>query len=348
MAARRLRVLVVDDSAVARELIARGIGEDPGIEVVAVAADAYQARDAIEEYEPDVMALDVEMPRMNGIAFLRLLMPQYPMPVVVMSAIGANVFDAMQAGAIDFVNKPEISSREGLQSFLNELVLKLKIASTARVKPHQLPRRTTGRRDGPVSGRINLIAIGASTGGTEAIQELLSGLATDCPPIVIVQHMPPLFTRMYAERLDRVLPFSVREARDGDELRRGQVVIAPGDRHMRLIRSGEMYRVRCEAGDKVSGHCPSVDVLFDSAAKAAGNRAIGVILTGMGADGARGLLQMRTSGARTFGQDAASCVVYGMPMEAWKRGAVERQAPLDRLAELIMDTLGMAQDEEKT
>lgn len=339
MAVRRLRVLVVDDSAVSRELIARGIGADPGIEVVAVASDAFKARDAIEEYEPDVMALDVEMPRMNGIAFLRLLLPQYPMPVVVMSAIGSNVFDAMQAGAIDFVTKPESGAGEGFQGFLNELVLKLKIASTARVRQQPAHHSLQDRRTGPLSGSRNIIAIGASTGGTEAIQELLSDLPADCPPIVIVQHMPPLFTRMYAERLDRVLPFTVREAVDGDELRRGMVLVAPGDKHMRLIRSGDNYRVRCESGDKVSGHCPSVDVLFDSVARIAGERAIGVILTGMGADGARGLLQMRTRGARTFGQDATSCVVYGMPMEAWKCGAVERQAPLGGMADLIVNAL---------
>ena len=341
MTAKKLRVLVVDDSAVARELIARGIAADSGMEVVAVAADAYQARDAIEEYVPDVMALDVEMPRMNGIAFLRLLMPQYPMPVVVMSAIGANVFDAMQAGAIDFVNKPESTTPEGFQGFINELVLKLKIASTAKVRQRQAPRAAGGRRGNHISGRYDLIAIGASTGGTEAIAELLSGLATSCPPIVIVQHMPPLFTRMYAERLDRTLPFSVREAANGITLQRGQVVIAPGDRHMRILRSGEGYRVRCEVGEKVSGHCPSVDVLFDSVARAAGSHAIGVILTGMGADGANGLLQMRTRGAETFGQDASSSVVYGMPMEAWKRGAVAKQAPLGKLTDLIMDALGM-------
>lgn len=338
MAGRKLRVLVVDDSAVARELIARGIGADPGIEVVAAAADAYQARDAIEEYEPDVMALDVEMPRMSGLDFLRLLMPQYPMPVVVMSAIGANVFDAMQAGAIDFVTKPEGSSPQAFQGFVNELVVKLKIASTARVKLQQ-GRQHAARRTGSLSGKHNLLAIGASTGGTEAIQELLMDLPADVPPIVIVQHMPPLFTRMYAERLDRTLSLSVREALDGDGLRSGCVYIAPGDKHMRVIRSGDTYRVRCEQGAKVSGHCPSVDVLFESVAKAAGKRAVGVILTGMGADGAGGLLQMRGQGARTFGQDAASCVVYGMPMEAWKRGAVEEQVPLSELADRIVDVL---------
>ena len=340
MASRKLRVLVVDDSPLVREVVSRGIAADAGMEVVATAANPFEARDRIEEYEPDVMALDVEMPRMNGIEFLRLLMPQYPMPVVVMSAVGGNVFDAMAAGAIDFVTKPDALGAEGRQAFVTELVVKLKIASTAKVgvhKHHPGTVRRVGRGTGEGRG---IVAIGASTGGTEAIQEVLSSFEADCPPIVIVQHMPPVFTRMYAERLNRECRMEVREARDHDAVRPGLVLVAPGDRHMRLRRSGDGYIVRCEAGEKVSGHCPSVDVLFDSVAREAGRDAVGALLTGMGADGARGLLAMRQTGARTLGQDPESCVVYGMPMEAWKLGAVDRQVSLEQMAEAILEACG--------
>lgn len=339
MAAKKLRVLIVDDSMLFREFLARGISADAGMEVVATAANAFEARDAIEEHVPDVMALDVEMPRMNGIEFLKLLMPQYPMPVVVVSAVSGNVFDAMNAGAVDFVTKPDARTPEALQSFINELIVKLKIASTVRLanlKKH-VPQGRSGLKQ---QGVRNIVAIGASTGGTEALQSVVAAFDRDGPAMIIVQHMPPVFTRMYAERLNRNCQMEVREACDGDLVEKGLVLIAPGDRHMRLVRSGERYTVQCREGEKVSGHCPSVDVLFDSVAKTVGRKAVGVILTGMGSDGARGLLEMRRNGAYTIGQDEASCIVYGMPMVAYKQGAVCSQVSLDAVPEAIFKALG--------
>ncbi len=338
MAVRKLRVLIVDDSLLFRETLARGLAQDVGIEVVATAGSAFEARDAIEEHTPDVMSLDVEMPRMNGIEFLRLLMPQYPMPVVVVSAVGGNVFDAMNAGAVDFVTKPDVRASDGLASFINELIVKLKIASTAKLHQHKrhAERVEGGQRPG---GYRDLVAIGASTGGTEAIQEVVAAFDREGPPIVIVQHMPPVFTRMYAERLNRSCAMAVREARDGDVVEAGLVLIAPGDKHMRIIRKGDGYVVRCETGAKVSGHCPSCDVLFDSVARVAGDKAVGVILTGMGSDGAKGLLSMRKAGAATIGQDEASSVVYGMPMVAFNIGAVERQVSLEMVPNAVMKAL---------
>ncbi len=334
MAAKKLRVLIVDDSMVFREFLSRGISADSGMEVVAMAANAFEARDAIEEHVPDVMALDVEMPRMNGIEFLKLLMPQYPMPVVVVSAVSGNVFDAMNAGAVDFVTKPDARTPEALQSFINELIVKLKIASTVRLanlKKH-VPQGRSGLKQ---QGERNIVAIGASTGGTEALQSVVESFDRDGPAMIIVQHMPPVFTRMYAERLNRNCQMEVREACDGDVAEKGLVLIAPGDKHMRLVRTGDRYTVQCREGEKVSGHCPSVDVLFESVAKMAGRKAVGVILTGMGSDGARGLLEMRRSGAYTIGQDEASCIVYGMPMVAYNQGAVCRQVSLDSVPEAI-------------
>ncbi len=336
MAVRKLRVLIVDDSLVFREFLKRGISSDAGMEVVAVAASAFEARDAIEELEPDVMALDVEMPRLNGIDFLKILMPQYPMPVVVVSAVSGNVFDAMEAGAVDFVTKPDARTPEAQQSFINELLIKLKIASTAKVSSMKQQHHSTQNISYKAGGERHIVAIGASTGGTEALQSVIQDFDRDGPAIVIVQHMPPVFTRMYAERLDRSCKMAVREAKNGDVVEKGLVLIAPGSMHMRLIKTGDRYTVQIKEGEKVSGHCPSVDVLFDSVAKAAGNKAVGVILTGMGSDGAKGLLNMRKAGAYTVGQDEASSVVYGMPMVAMNIGSVMRQVSLENVPATIL------------
>jgi len=338
MPARKLRVLIVDDSMVFREFLSSGISKDAGMEVVALAASAYEARDAIEEYEPDVMALDVEMPRMNGIDFLKLLMPQYPMPVVVVSAVSGNVFDAMEAGAVDFVTKPDARTPEMQQSFINELIVKLKIASTARLsslKQHRVQQKNGLKQQ----GSRTIVAIGASTGGTEALQSVVEAFDRDGPAMIIVQHMPPVFTRMYAERLNRSCRMEVREARSGDVVEKGLVLIAPGSLQMKLVKNGDLYTVVCQPGEKVSGHCPSVDVMFDSVAKLAGPRAVGVILTGMGSDGAKGLLNMRKSGAYTIGQDESSSVVYGMPMVAMNMGAVMHQTSLDNIPDAIFRAL---------
>ena len=305
--------------------------------MVGTARDPFEARDAILALKPDVMTLDIELPRMNGIEFLRKLMPQYPLPVVVISSLSDKVFDAMNAGAVDFVAKPAVSSRKQLEDFsLSELLVKIKIASSARISNikksvmlnHANPERMA------VKGRNLVVAIGASTGGTEATSAVVRQFGTDIPGIVCVQHMPPGFTQMYAKRLDDECQIRVKEAETGDRVLPGHMLIAPGgDRHMRLVKVGGSYQVEIKPGPRVNGHCPSVEVLFDSVAKAAGPDAVGIILTGMGGDGAKGLLAMRKAGARTIGQDESTCVVYGMPKVAYDLGAVEYQEKLTDIAQ---------------
>lgn len=336
---RKIRVLVVDDSAMFRNLLVQSLRADPLLEVVAQAGDAYAARDAIIEYRPDVMTLDVEMPRMDGIQFLRKLMPQYPLPVVVISALDARVFDAMEAGAVDFVCKPTGVNPSKMDEFLRkELGTKIKIAST--VKVGKLKRVESS----PVTAMSGIkkdmvVAIGASTGGTEAIFDVVSQFRKDIPGVVIVQHMPPGFTEMYANRLNNQCQVAVKEAATGDRVYPGRVLIAPGDKHLRLVKVNGVYQVECKAGEKVSGHCPSVDVLFSSVAKTAKKDAVGVILTGMGGDGAKGLLEMRKAGAVTIGQNEASCVVYGMPKVAYDIGAVQYQMELSNIANKVYSVL---------
>ncbi len=330
---RKIKVLVVEDSMFFRQLLVKCLSEDGAIDVVGTAGDPYEARDAILKYEPDVMTLDVELPKMSGIEFLRKLMPQYPLPVVVISALNNKVFDALSAGAVEFVNKPSGLSASQLQDFMKrELVTKIKIASTVKVgglkKVHPASE--------PVSGNIVrddlVVAIGASTGGTEAIFDVVKEFGPDIPGTVVVQHMPPGFTAMYADRLNNQCRVVVKEAKTGDRVLKGQVLIAPGDAHMKLVKVNGIYQVECKTAPKVNGHCPSVDVLFDSVAKVAGSKAVGIILTGMGRDGATGLLHMRQAGARTIGQNEASCIVYGMPKAAYDDGAVEVQADLSQIA----------------
>lgn len=337
---RKIRTLIVDDSLLFRETLARGIARDPAINVVATASDPFMARDKIIEFEPDVMTLDIEMPRMNGIEFLRRLMPQYPLPVVMISAFGTSVFDALSAGAVDFVAKPDMRGGQVLDSFINELILKIKIASVARVQHWKKSRSFTR----PASilnpwSPDRIIAIGASTGGTEAVFQIIKSFSPGMPATLVVQHMPAGFTAMYAQRLNSSCPVEVKEAENGDRLIPGLVLIAPGDKHMRLRKTGDCYTVECFSGEKVGGHCPSVDLLFESVAEHAGSSAVGVILTGMGSDGARGLLAMRRKGACTIGQDEASCIVYGMPRVAYDLGAVEKQCPLNSIAHTIYTVL---------
>ncbi|MCX4324001.1 MAG: chemotaxis response regulator protein-glutamate methylesterase, partial [Lachnospiraceae bacterium] len=338
---RPIRVLVVDDSLMFRKLLAQGLDSDPNIEVVADVGDVYEARDAILKFKPDVMTLDVEMPRMNGIEFLKRLMPQYPLPVVMISALNDKVFDALEAGAVDFVNKPANLTKEQLNTFLTqELATKVKIASTAKVgKLKRVDNTTIASHITAAGGKDRIVAIGASTGGTEAIFEVVKRFKRDIPGVVIVQHMPPGFTKMYSDRLNNQCEVAVKEAQTGDRVMQGQVLIAPGDRQMRLVKVNGVYQVECRGTEKVSGHCPSVDVLFSSVAKAAGNKAVGAILTGMGADGAKGLLEMRNAGALTVGQDEATCVVYGMPKVAFDIGAVQQQAPITAIAGKIYSLL---------
>lgn len=329
---RKIRVLVVEDSAVFRELLVNGLNSDSSIEVVATAVDPYEARDKIIEYQPDVMTLDIELPKMNGIDFLRKLIPQYPIPVVVISSLNDKVFDAMQAGAVDFVAKPVVSEKSALERFIKrELPVKIKIASTARIS--FIKKKNPAKRFVAENKRELLIAIGASTGGTEAIAEVLRGFDTDVPGIVIVQHMPKGFTEMYAKRLDQQSRLTVKEAKTGDLVQPGTALLAPGgDAHMELVKVNGAYQVMIKKAPKVNGHCPSVDVLFHSVAKTAGKDALGIILTGMGGDGAKGLLDMREQGARTVGQDPSSCIVYGMPRVAYELGAVEYQEKLQDVA----------------
>lgn len=339
MVKRKIRVLIVDDSIVFREVLARGISSDPEIEVVAVAGDPFEARDKILEYEPDVMTCDVQMPKMNGIEFIRKLMPQYPIPVIVISAMNDTVFDALNAGAVEFVGKPDMNAAHRVENFLNELLTKIKVASVARILPSQ--KEMADRKIvGQVTGNSDkIVAIGASTGGTEAILSILLQLPANMPGIVIVQHIPPVFSRMFAERLNNQTKLNVKEARTGDYLEAGMALVAPGDQHVRIKKIANRYKIECFTGEKVNGHCPSVDVLFESVAKEAGQNALGVILTGMGYDGAKGLLQMRRKGARTIGQDQESCVVYGMPKVAQDIGAVERQTSLANIPQAICTML---------
>jgi Chemotaxis response regulator containing a CheY-like receiver domain and a methylesterase domain len=336
---RKIRVLIVDDSILFREVLMRGLSLDPEIEVVATASDPFDARDKIMEYEPDVMTCDVEMPKMNGIEFIQKLMPQHPLPIIVVSSTSGTVFDALDAGAVEFVAKPDMSSVKSVENFVNNLINKIKIASNAKVpkKNSEVGTQIIKNTKQSTNGRI--IAIGASTGGTEAIMNVLKRLPSDIPGIVIVQHIPPDFSRMFAERLNRSLPLEVKEAKTGDYVDKGKVLIAPGDQHMVIRKIGDRYKVECFTGEKVNGHCPSVDVLFESVAKVAGSNAIGVILTGMGYDGAKGLMSMRRKGARTIGQDEKTCVVYGMPKVAHNIGAVEKQVPLENIAGAVCTIL---------
>jgi len=335
---RIIKVLVVDDSIVFREVLSKGISSDPGITVVATAKDPFEARDKILLHKPDVVTCDVEMPKMNGIEFVRRLIPQYPIPVIVVSSISDSVFEAMNAGAVDFVVKPDMGNIRNLEQFIYDLIDKIKIASNAKIVQDTVRSTITGRSSGSFDSR-KIIAIGASTGGTEAIAKILSNMPSTIPGVVIVQHIPPVFSRLFAERLNSSTNLHVKEAETGDYVEQGKVLIAPGEKHMRIKRVSDRYKVECFTCDKVNGHCPSVDVLFESVAKEAGKDAIGVILTGMGYDGAKGLLAIKRSGAQTIGQDEKSSVVYGMPKVAYNIGAVCKQLSLDKIPFSIMDML---------
>jgi two-component system chemotaxis response regulator CheB len=333
-----------------RELLTAGLAKDPELEVVGSAANPFIARDKIVELRPDVLTLDVEMPRMDGVDFLRRLMPQYPIPVIMVSALtqkGAQItLEALEAGAIDFVTKPSTDVARGLNQMLADLRQKIKMAAQVDLSAwkHRAVRR---EKPGPVVVRTALsestdkvIAIGASTGGTEAIRRVISTFPANMPGIVIVQHMPPGFTKHFSDNLNEICEMDVQEAQTGDRVMPGRVLIAPGGKHMTVRRSGGIYLVDCQEGENVNGHCPSVDVLFHSVARYVAGNAVGVILTGMGGDGADGLLAMRQAGAKTIAQDEASCVVFGMPKVAIERGAVERIGPLDSIPQLIVSTLG--------
>jgi len=341
-----INVLIVDDSATARAVLTDILKSDPEIGTVDTAPDAYVARDKIVNNRPDVICLDVEMPRMDGITFLRKLMQHVPVPVVMVSSLtqkGAKTtLDALDAGAIDFVPKPHSNIYEGSEDIRKDLLEKVKTASRAQVIKHKASK---GGAPLEYKGALSettqkIVAIGASTGGTEALKDVLSKLPRNSPGIIVVQHMPANFTAQFAQRLDSICEVEVKEAKNGDTVGIGQVLLAPGDLHMVLRRSGHRYYVQLGSGDKVSGHRPSVDVLFNSVSKAAGSNAVGVILTGMGADGAKGMLNMKKAGAKTIGQDKISCVVYGMPKVAFELGGVDKQFPLDKIPKAILDLIG--------
>jgi two-component system chemotaxis response regulator CheB len=343
--ARKIRVLIVDDSALMRQVMGTLLSRDPAIEVVGAAGDPYIARDKIVQLAPDVLTLDVEMPRMDGLAFLEKLMRARPLPVVMVSSLTeagcGTTLRALELGAVDFVTKPKLDLREHLPAVAQEVIGKIKAAAGARVRPPRLRPVAATPLARPGSTALlrstdQVIAVGASTGGTEALKEFLMALPADGPGVVVVQHMPEKFTRAFAERLDRLCTVRITEASDGDRVLTGHALIAPGGFHMRLLRTGATYLVRIAADPPVNQHRPSVDVLFESCSDTAGANAVGVIMTGMGDDGARGLLAMRRAGARTLAQDEASCVVFGMPKAAIDLGAVERVLPLSHLAEAAL------------
>ncbi len=336
-----IRVIVVDDSSLVRTILANGLSKDPDIQVVATAPDPYVARDKIIKYRPDVLTLDVEMPRMNGVEFLRRLMPQFPIPVVMVSSLtqkGKSVtLDALEAGAVDFISKPLANVPQGLAAMIKELRAKVKIASTANVTHWKSINGAKdvlshkGNNDDIGKSKVQIIAIGASTGGTEAIKRVVAGFPANTPGVIVVQHMPAGFTRMFAERLNDICAMDAKEAESGDEVIPGRILVAPGQKHLTLRRIGGSYKVTCNAGQPVSGYCPSVDVMMRSVAENAGANAVGVILTGMGHDGSDGILAMREAGAGTVAQDEASSIVFGMPNEAFKNGGAQKLVALDKI-----------------
>ncbi|WJW76815.1 chemotaxis response regulator protein-glutamate methylesterase [Thiohalobacter sp. IOR34] len=350
----KIRVLIVDDSALIRQMLTAILDSDPDIEVVATAPDPYIAREKIKSLNPDVLTLDVEMPRMDGITFLRNLMRLRPMPVLMVSSLteqGADVtLEAMELGAIDFVTKPRIDVQHAMQAYAEEIVAKVKMAAKARpraysddgsrsaVKPRLSADAVIGRSRHRPQFRTtdSLIAIGASTGGTEAIKEVLQALPADTPGVVITQHIPAAFSAPFAKRMDGISAMSVCEAEDGQQIVRGHVYIAPGDRHLLVERDGARFVCRLNEGPPVNRHRPSVDVLFRSVADQIGINAVGVLLTGMGNDGAHGMQEMKQAGAHTIAQDEASSVVWGMPGEAVKLGCVDRVLPLNRIAAAVL------------
>lgn len=346
-AKRKIRVLIVDDSAVARRAIREALNRDSEIEIVDAACDAYEAREKILQLEPDVITLDVEMPRMDGLTFLRILNEHHPMPVVVLSTLtqqgSAKALEALESGAVDVLAKPDGSQTLG--EVAHQLADHVKAAARARIRSHlpgtsaaALPPVPDSIPPGKFSPR-RIILIGASTGGVEALRFLLPRLPNGLPPIAVVQHIPPTFSRLMAERLDQLCTFEVREAAEGDELRPGLCLVAAGDFHLALARHGGGYRARLTQSPPVH-HCrPAVDVLFRSAAEHAGAQAVAVVLTGMGSDGARGLQALRAAGARTLAEHEDSCVVYGMPQAAIKLGVVDQVVPLDQMPQAILKTL---------
>jgi len=349
---QKIRVLIVDDSASVRQILATILSEDPEIEVMATASDPFAAARRLQNELPDVIILDIEMPRMDGITFLRKIMAQRPIPVIICSSLTQEgselMFEAFEAGAVDIVSKPRIETRRALIESSSRLREAVKAAARARVRPRLQRRQPVEKKltadaimPPPVQSRSRptterIVCIGVSTGGTEALNDVLEALPADCPGILIVQHMPQGFTNAFARRLDGICQIKVKEAEDGETVHPGCAYIAPGGRHMLLQRSGLRYHIAIKDGPPVSRHRPSADVLFRSTAQYAGRNALGIIMTGMGDDGAKGLLEMRKLGAATRAQDEESCVVFGMPKEAIGLGAAEKVVSLMQISREIM------------
>jgi two-component system chemotaxis response regulator CheB len=349
---KKIRVLVIDDSALVRNILSEGLNRSPNIEVVGTAPDPFVARDKIVQLQPDVLTLDVEMPRMDGVEFLKRLMPQYPLPVIMVSSLTVKgkqiTLDALNAGAIDFVSKPTSNMMQGLSVMMGELIAKVEMAARANVSHWKAADRAAVaekiRQNSSVSTALaettdKIVAIGASTGGVEAINRVVKGFPPSMPGVVIVQHMPAGFTAMFSERLNQICQMKAKEAQHGDRVMNGTIFVAPGDKHLRVVRSGGIYTIVLEQGEKVSGHRPSVDVMFHSVAQSAGRNAVAAILTGMGADGADGMVAMRKAGARTLAQDEQSSVVFGMPKVAYERGGAERLVALENVAATLISYL---------
>lgn len=361
----KVKTLVVDDSALFRASLVKALNGMANIEVVGEASDAFEARDKINEIKPDVLVMDVVMPKLDGLTFLKQLMEQYPLPCVIMSGT-ASEKAALEAGAADFMKKPRTSAE--FQTFSKILGTKVILAASKPVKKVSRSAKISSEKiDGvvPVSdvaskvGKVipnlptkediaglkqrsaegYIVALGASTGGTDALECIIKSFPETMPPVLVVQHMPPVFTKMYSDRLDKCCAVHVKEAADGDRLTEGVCLIAAGGYQMELKKDAKGYYVKCYQGEKVSGHCPSVDVMFTSVANVAGKKAIGAIMTGMGADGAKGMLKMHNNGAYTIGQDKETCVVYGMPMEAYKLGACSEQQPLNNIGKTLCKRL---------
>ncbi|KQZ44854.1 chemotaxis response regulator protein-glutamate methylesterase [Duganella sp. Root1480D1] len=347
----KIKVLICDDSALIRSVMSEIIKGQPDMELVGVAPDPLVARDLIKQTNPDVLTLDVEMPKMDGLDFLERLMRLRPMPVVMVSSLterGSEItLRALELGAVDFVTKPKISIQSGMREYADLISDKIRAASKARVRARTLPAAGAAGEGGttlpqlrnPLMSSEKLIIVGASTGGTEAIREFLMQMPSDCPGILITQHMPEGFTKSFAKRLDSLCKISVMEAQGNERVLPGHAYIAPGHSHLLLTRSGANYMTRLDQGEPVNRHRPSVDVLFRSAAQNAGKNAVGVILTGMGKDGAVGMLEMKNAGAYNFAQDEASCVVFGMPREAIAVGATHEVGALQALPGMVLGYL---------
>ena len=346
---KKIKVLIVDDSAVVRKILSTGLSKHKDIEIVGTAADPFIARDKIVTLRPDVITLDVEMPRMDGISFLQRLMAYYPLPVIMVSSLTQagceTTLKALEVGAVDFVAKPSIDVSKSLEEIVSELAEKIREASKIKVNKKVYTASAENKNVGQKASRSShalitsthkIVAIGASTGGTEALKDVLTQLPPNSPGIVIVQHMPQLFTKAFADRLNNLCAIEVREAKDEDSVIPGTALIAPGDYHMELRRSGARYYVTIHQSPRVNRHRPSVDVLFESVAKFAGSNAVGVIMTGMGDDGAGGLLKMKEAGAKTIAQNEETCVVFGMPKEAIKLGAADNILPLNKIPATIL------------